>query len=116
MYTYLELTHTCTYSLHGLKDVDRYLFVNERCVEEYGEPRSQEECSRLLSLLSEEAREKRRTWLTKAALVSPALTPRTPRIWHSVRAHLLSNDPPNLSVYLRRGGKGIKHGLIATSC
>lgn len=58
-------------SPQGLKIVDRFLFVNERCVEEYGEPRPQEECSRLLSSMSEDAQEKRRTWLTKAAMVSP---------------------------------------------
>ncbi|KAL3144948.1 hypothetical protein ABBQ32_003454 [Trebouxia sp. C0010 RCD-2024] len=57
-----------SHSSQGLKNVDRFLFVNERCVEEYGEPRCQEECSRLLSSMSEDTQEKRRTWLTKAAM------------------------------------------------
>ena len=56
-------------SEHGLKTMVRVIFANDACVEQYGEPRSQEECSRLLSLMSEEQHERRRTWLTKAAMV-----------------------------------------------
>ncbi len=56
-------------SSHGLKDTVRVLFANEELVKQYGLPRSQEECGHLLSLTSQDAKEKRRSWLSKVAMV-----------------------------------------------
>ena len=103
-------------SLHGLKDVDRFLFVNERCVEEYGEPRSPEECSRLLSLMSEEAQETRRTWLTKAAMVKHSCVSKLMCLTQPVRTLLTDISLSKYAVHLRRVRKGTKHGSAAASC
>ena len=57
-----------------MKDTTRVLFANSELIKRYGVPRPQEECTQLLSMLSEEAREKRRSWLSKAAMVRQELS------------------------------------------
>lgn len=57
-----------------MKDTSLVLFANEELIRQYGVPRPQEECTQLLSMLSQEAREKRRSWLSKAAMVRQELS------------------------------------------
>ena len=67
---FTSVTHVDVCSPQGMKDTIRVLFANEELVKQYGLPRPPQECSQLMNLTSQAAKEKRRSWLARAAMVS----------------------------------------------
>ena len=79
------------YSPQGIEDTVRVIFANNALIKQYGQPRSQEECSRLMTLSPEAVKEKRRALLSVMVWGQLLLLPFS-RLCHSLSSPAVCNQ------------------------